>query len=268
MVSRMGTRVINTESRGERDFNTSGTHITEIALDYQRPIEPDEYHKKDKWLERCQAELATAAKTKKDIDDFAYDRTAVTPGFFTQQMWEANLKPGLLFNSAVEGLGKVYIHECRLAVWERTRVCCRCGESFITPKDRAAAKPGFDIPTFHFPKQDERCPDCNSYQWKTSNAYFEALLHVEMKVLETQEKQLKQAKDYANNENPPIFDRFLSMVSLISTVDDAEKALAAQSEKVDSLKRAWQTAVDEFPNYPEARVCTQCEKMYCLTDND
>ena len=268
MVVRSGTTFINTESSGYRGFETRGTHRTRIARDCRGPTKPDEYYKKNDWLERCKAALETAAKTKEEIDMFAYDRTAVTPGFFRKSIWEANLTPGFLFKSDVQALGKLYVYECELERWKKTRVCSRCGECFITRSDHAAVKPSFDIPSFQFPKQDERCPDCHSYHWKASDAYFEARLHVELIVLERQKQKLKQAQDYESKENPRFFERFLRKTAIISTVEEADKALAAQIGKIDSLKMAWQTAVDAFPNYPEARVCTKCEKMYCITKGD
>jgi hypothetical protein len=155
------------------DLSTTGTHTTATAVEYAAPQAPDQYDRKYYWLEECSNLLKKAAEEVVKIDQFATTIENIKPGLFSSAGSDAGLENcEKRYKTCCDHLTAFQAYERDKALWDRTRICMRCGESFVTTEDRQSSRASFDVPEFQFEGKHRRCPYCKAHQWKTAEVFF------------------------------------------------------------------------------------------------
>jgi ribosomal protein S27AE len=248
------------------DLSTNGTQKVAMVDEYAPPKPPREYIQKDSLIKKCSEALENSAQIILRIDEFAQNTVSINPGFFSN----ANKNSTLLleadnYKKASEQLLGFQKYELEKAIWERTRVCGRCGDSFITPKDKQLAKSNINIPKYSFVGKDRQCPNCHSYQWKTASAYYSILILQLEKDVQEAKVSLEEAREYSSKPKESGFWAWMARPLLTPlTIDKSEQILKDQTIKLDDVLKEREQAHREYLNFSVLRVCADCKTQYKL----
>ncbi len=251
------------------DLSTTGTQTVAIADEYAPPMPPNEYINKDSWIKKCSDSLKNSAETILKIDEFAKNIESVKPGFFSLSNKSSSLSVEVdNYKKSSEKLLEFQKYELDKAIWDRTRVCSRCGDSFITPKDKQLAISNLKVPEYSFVGIDRRCPHCQSYQWKTFSAYYSIPILKMEKEVQDAKVFLEQALDYASKPKDKGFWAWVASPLLSPlTIDEAKQILEDKKAKLDSAINDREQAQQKYDNFSVLRVCSDCKTHYNLEDS-
>jgi hypothetical protein len=247
------------------DVSTTGTHTQAAAAAYAPPNPPDQYEKKDDWLEQVNEDLKLAVKNIVEIDKFGTDPSRLEHGFFQSKGSDYDIRNSeKRFIEARVHLVAILNYEKRHTLWEKTRVCTRCGEAYILKQDAAAYHPSFKIPEFQFEGQDRKCPSCKSYCWKRADIYFQLLRTDLERQIAERKKSLDEALEYEKNPNANASGFWSKLGKKLFTLkpDQSSKLLAEVSEELEQLDgkshdlEKAKGALDGF------RICLSCRSPY------
>jgi hypothetical protein len=128
-------------------FDTEGSITTDLASRYAPPTPPAKYDQRAGWLQQYRDQVDKATDLVRQADEFALNTQRILPG----GLFSSGSKDGAIRGCRTyydlwlaEHLQRTHAYETDLALWMRTRVCTRCGESFMTDDDRARAREGFE----------------------------------------------------------------------------------------------------------------------------
>jgi len=245
------------------NLNTTGSHATGITLEYAPPQPPAHYEEKATLLQECSALLTETEEAIKKIKQFAHSADSIKPGIFSASSESRIHGCEARYSKLREKLLLIQSYEKSKSLWDLTRICGRCGESFVTPEAQSRSKDSFDIPVFHFSGMNQKCPHCNSYQWKTSQAFFK------VKIDRLQSEVLKNKKDVETaleDDRATIANEggFLTRLGRKLFSEKPETAILKLAESKKRLSAAL-AARDEVMKQPAARelhVCSACEAIY------
>lgn len=262
----VGGRGVNVNYQG-LDLSTTGTHTTGTAAEYAAPKAPDQYDKKDHWLKECSNVLKQAAGGGVKIDQFAATTEKITPGLFSISDTNGYLEScEKYYKECCDHLIAFQAYEREKALWDRTRVCQRCGESFVTNEDRQSSKASFDVPELLFEGKHRRCPKCNSYQWKTAEVFFSIKTRQLEEKLKVDMERLQEALDYASNPSDGGFWKKLGRKLLTLKPEDAKRNVEQTQVKLSATIEARDQTIQHHPDFQNTRVCSACEASYTLAD--
>lgn len=260
------------------NFDTEGTHISGLALEYQPPAPPKDLDKKDHYLERCDFYRKCASDNIKKIDEFAGTKEKILPATFGGSQDGISVHE-MFFKKSRAALEKIRNYELEKAVWEITRVCKRCGESFITAEQDKITKTDLQLPNFDFVGKERHCPSCGRYQWKKSMIFYEIRIKNLKDKVSSASRKLASSEQYLSEavnevQNPDVGGIWSRLVRKVFTPDpehlnkevEKSKILLWESQKNEA------NAVTAFENFQAGknaenfRTCTSCETQYCLSD--
>lgn len=250
------------------NLDTKGTFTTVDAAIYAAPQLPDQYDKKHSLLQSRKDQLSSATNCMQKLHDFASRLDSVTPGFCSPDFFETRRNA---YDNSVKKLESFQEYEVNKALWDKMRVCSRCGESFVTANDRQQANAyKITFPKFSFEGQERQCPNCKTYGWKTADAFFKIkILELESE-FEAAKKTLEDAVNFTNKPQKPGFlNQLWSKVEIAFTVtpDQAQKRVNTAKVKLGIILKRQEEAIQQYPDLSKVRVCVNCKKLYLL-DND
>lgn len=254
------------------NLDTKGTFTTVGAAVYAAPQIPDGYNNRSSFLNNCAAHISRASNGIIKIDGLASGTEAIKLGFFSlcgsSGFFDGCRKA---YDENASLLEPFQIYEVKKALWDRTRVCCRCGVDFVTSDDKHQAIESMTaIPKFTFEGEHRKCPNCKSYVWKTLDAFFDIKIRELQAGLDTAKKRLEDAVKFANTPQKPGFlNQLWNKVenAITPTPERAQKEVAqAQSLLADIFQRK-KDAIQQYSDFEKVRVCAECEKLYQLNIN-
>lgn len=245
-------------------LNTQGTTITALAKIHTSPIPPVYYDEKASLMSKVVSCLDQARYERASLDVFAVDPSAVLP---LRTTYFGKIDGGLLlvrkeFDAIVKKLTAIKSYERDLKVWEKSRICMRCNCCFISVDDiEKATSDSINIPEFAFPDDDEHCPKCRTYQWKSADAYYLALSNEQNAKLESFQKSLPAATEQDNDSSSRIaklfkYGLFTPLLSdVLANINNVEK-------DIETTMQASEVARQSLPYFSTARVCVECRTTY------
>lgn len=242
------------------DFSTTGTHTNASVAVYAAPSPPDGLERKKHWLDECLNSINKATAAVEKIDSFAKDEAALSKGLFSKEniSYEESRhkKASKLLQSFQE-------YEAHKALWDKMRVCLRCGESFVTSDDRDAATANFEIPAFNFPGANRRCQNCQSYHWKTPEAYFHIMISNAEDRLRQDWTRLREAIDYKQNPNDGGFWKRLGNKLLVLSEEQAQENVRKSEAYLEQAIKERDEAMLKY-EFNGTRVCLDCKSFYAV----
>ena len=248
------------------DLETTGSQATGITLEYAPPNPPEHYGEKTKLIKECSDLLDEAVMTLSNIDKFANLTGSKKPSLFDTN------SSGIHIGTCESGYTKrknklipIQSYERAKALWDRTRVCGRCGESFVTPEESSTSNDSFEIPDFDFPGINQKCPHCKSYQWKTAKAFYKIKIDALQSSVRQNENGVKVALESkrAAEANEGGFLKRLGRKFFAANPEDEAAKLDA-SKIVLAAAILTREKVMERPDIEDVRVCSDCELSYTL----
>lgn len=245
------------------DLSTSGTHTTATALEHAAPEQPDQYPRLAHWLGECSSAIEKAANGIVEVDKFAENHEKLKPGMFGRfniEVFEKN------YTKASKYLQSFQIYQCQVELWNRTRVCQRCGEGFVTENDRRLSKTSIKVPDFIFEGIKRRCPTCHSFHWKTPEAYLSIKIRALEEVLKRDKSNLENAFDRANKPIDRDFKNLSDRTLLNSKYEDAKIKVEETQAKLTATIEERDHAISHHPDFKNIRICSDCEAIYTISD--
>lgn len=261
-------------------LDTKGTLITADAARYAAPQMPEQCNKKSSLFSKIVNSRTSARDAIEKIDEFASNLDAIKPGLFSHvpsdiniEMYRKNYEESISILAPILEISLEY--EVEKELWEKTRVCCRCGESFVTDNDKhhASTRKIEKILPYTFEGENRRCPSCKSYVWKTANAFFEIRLRELQANCDTAKNMLESAVNIANKpKKTGFFNQLWNKVEKAinmtpekaqTMVDDAQAQLNNIIQKRNEALQQ-HPSIQQNPNFNKVRVCVECEKLYKL----
>lgn len=279
-----GTSVVDTESDGGGwgagvgsggvgvnyqgvNLDTKGTFTTTEAAKFAdlEPQMPDCYNKKSSLISNCTNAMIKSQEGIEKVDRLALKLDTIKPHMFGGISDRDFQRLREEYDSCAATLKTIEEYDINKALWDKMRVCGRCGESFVTTADMQQANSRkIKIPKFTFKGEDGRCPSCMSYIWKTTDAFFDIKIRELQSVCSLAKKKLDEAVDYANNSTNGGFFKKLWKEMTTPTPEKAQEAVdKAQSQLANVFQRR-KEGIKQFNNFEKVRVCVECEKLYML----
>lgn len=278
-----GTTIIETESEGGgwgvsagrggvgvnyqgMNLDTKGTLKTADVDKYAAPQMPDSYNDKLSILHDCQKQISEARSGITKVDAFALNRESIKPGFFDSFKDSNFVEWRSTYDKNVAILETFRRYEISRALWEKMRVCNRCGEGYVTTEDKQASARKITIPEYTFDGVNRKCPYCNSYVWKAANAFFE------IKLLELQNKcdvaktNHSKAVECANKSSSGFWVKVQKFITI--KPEDAQKEVDFTELQLTEMRQRQKEAIEQYPHhdYEKVRVCINCENLYLLDE--
>lgn len=246
---------------------TSASGRSHAAKEFAAPIPTTNLANKERHLQACRDALDDLRRAREEIDRFADDPRAITPGIILDKAScdKAIRAAKEKFDWHLNDVFRIHHYELQLALWETTRVCLRCGTGYMTEGERAAVRATFEMPVFQVPNEHEHCPRCETYQWKTPAAYFAVRERRAQMDLDTAVKRLGWAEEDAKVPNPGLFKRMIRKISDVPTLEDGMKDVDQARIKLDETK-AERVRMEAVDAYSSLRVCAKCESPYVIRD--
>lgn len=262
----VGSAGVNVNYQG-LDLSTTGTHTSATAQEYAPPIPPNQYDRKDYWVKECSNVLKQAADKIVKVDQFAVTSERITPGFFSNSITDGDIEScEKKYKECSNHLIEFRAYESEKALWDRTRVCMRCGDSFVTDKDIKSTAASFDVPEFLFEGKGRRCPNCNSYQWKTADAFFS----IKIRQLEGELKSGMDIFQWTLDKSKKLNNGGLLSQPILRLLavkpEDAKKIVEQTQAELTAMNEAREQAIKHHQDLKGIRVCSSCETSYILED--
>ncbi len=290
VIHELGTSAVSTESHGgglgatagvgdgqrgvavshqSAHLQTEGAVVSAAAKRLAPPEEPDEYESRSSWRTCMHVELTRAEAVLKEVNEFGQDPKTRLPtnwlGFPTSRDADIGYHLGKAQDYRLKLL-KARDYEIAHARWSVTRVCDRCGESFIAESDAVAAERSVDeVPLLVFSGEDRRCPDgaCKSYMWKTARLFMQVPLDQAAEALDAAKQRLLEAEQLAQRPPPKtMWEKFSRVFSGGATVEAAEAEVVAADAKVEAAVVELRRAVEDHPDLDSLRACAVCGRFY------
>lgn len=251
-------------------FNSSasGTITKATSEVYAPPCPPDYYDSKEDWITSRDIQLWRAARTMLEIDQFALNATTMERGFFSTNGDENAIgdskKQFLIYNEKLaKWKEKFQKYEKDMAIWNKTRVCTRCGERFILEEQVPDISPTINILTFKFEGQNRYCPQCRSYGWKRADIFFCIKIREIEEQLKNNREYLSKSIEVAKNPDAGGFWKRLRN-KLILKPEEAEKRVKESERALDKIIQNRDAMEAKFHKLSAVRTCLKCEKTYQL----
>ena len=216
------------------NFATSGLHTSDISLTYAPPTPPDSYDKNQYYRDQCEEILKRAEDKVKELDEFSTSTKGIHPG--GSNAGHSNL---ISLRSTYQRMLNYLVlnqsYDSKKAIWEKTRVCLRCGDCFITNQDQQSSQVSERLPEFKFTAEERRCPECKDYMWKTAKTFFTIKIRELEDNLKFDLERQKEAVNYANNPNEGGFWKKLGRKLLTLSPEDANKKVAHSQVKLAGI---------------------------------
>ncbi len=290
VIHELGTSAFSTESHGgglgaiagvgdgqrgvavsyqSAHLQTEGAVVSAVAKRLAPPEEPNEYESRSFWRTCIDVESTRAEAVLKEVNEFGRDPSARLPtnwlgayasrdGDIEHHLGKAQDYRRKLLNARG--------YEIAYARWSVTRVCDRCGESYIAESDAIAAERSVaEVPPVAFSGEDKRCPDvgCRSYMWKTARLFMQIPLDQAAEALNLAKQQLLEAEQLAQRPPPKtVWGKVTRVFSRGNTVEMAEAAVDAADAKVQAAVAALRQAIEEHPDLDSLRACAVCGRFY------
>lgn len=247
------------------NFSTTGTHTRALAEALAPPPAPPQYAQKDYWLCEMRTHLRQPAQNVVEIDRFALDQDKLKPGIFNTKVSEPRVehcKKRYLRSRA--HLVEILKFEKRFGIWEKTRVCNRCGETYVLNHDILAYIPSFDIPEFKFKGQERKCPGCASYCWKRADIFFPIKRNELEKEIMNRESALEEALEFERNPEADGFWSKLGKNLFTLKPEQAKSRLKEVTDELEELNRKMRDLQVARGDLNGIRICLSCESPYQL----
>jgi len=276
-----GTTIVDTESDGGgfgvsagrgglglnyqgMNLDTKGTLKTADVDKYSAPQMPPNYNEKLSILQDCHKQISEARGGILKADAYASNRLAVKPGFF-DFFKDSNFEDWRnAYDKNVAILETFRLYEVNMALWDKTRVCNRCGEAFVAANDKLASERKIAIPEYTFDGAQRKCPFCNSYVWKTAEAFFDIRIRELQNESDSAHKTLVKAVELANKPSGGFLVKIQKFVTI--KPEDAQKEVERIESQLADMRKRQQEGIELYPHpdYGKVRVCVRCENLYLL----
>lgn len=244
------------------DLATTGSVTQDYALEYAPPTPPPQYDQRDVWRARLEAISVELGAAINRIDEFALDPKDLKPGLFgaggEPDVQEYKSKYAELRSH----LEQILEYERSRALWDKTRVCTRCGERYISSDDARAILPSFRIPEFGFNGQGRCCPKCGKYGWKQADVYVGIRQRRLNRQLSESKRSLKEAQEAHGNPPPVSIWKRIGNKLFVASVEDAQSRLdRAERDLRNFTSRAMEMETKWGPLHT-LRLCSSCKEAY------
>ena len=270
-------------------FKTTGTQTSSMAAAYFPPDEPNDYVKKDYWIKVTKDAVDTAAKIVQEMAVLGKKGESPSIIFGPSDSKIKNSEKS--YHDARRMMELLAKYEVALEVWERSRVCSRCGTAYITQHEYASITHEIKIPSpqFNFSDIDCHC-QCGSYLWINAQAYYQKKTAIDDKYgLTVLDQRIQQAEEYlvkakgrlskAETEahGRSFFYRLKNKFYSLDPVALRQEALAVEAGLAKS-KEQRSTLVEQFnkgmtelkvrndsdPDFAWRRFCEKCHRSYVI----
>lgn len=248
------------------DLSTTGTHSVAMAIEYSPPTPPDEYANKEHWIKECYSNLKDSAKIIMKMDEFAQNADKIKPGIFNMFSSDSSLSVHKdNFDKAYNHLLQFQEYERKKTIWNQTRVCNRCGESFVPTEGLKEVEYSFVLPEYSFDGKDRCCPCCKSHQWKSAENFFSIPIRELENSIETYQRMLKDSIEYYSQ--PPrkgFWGWFNKPLIEPLTPDKINSNIVKEKMELANAIDKRNQALEINGSFSNMRVCINCKAMYFL----
>ncbi|MDP2153855.1 MAG: hypothetical protein Q8J66_09380 [Methylotenera sp.] len=245
-----------------QDIETKDKNLS-FLVEYFPPELPLAFKLKEKLIEQCHKNIEDSAKAIVKAENFAKNSVSVKPGLFDGFSVDISLSAYKdNFDKAFSKLVEIQEYELKKAIWDKTKVCLRCGECYISANIKKNIET-FELPKFTFTGMEKYCPSCKSYVWKNAERYYSIPIINLKSQLSTSQNLLKDSIKFYNQPPEKGILTWISRYFFKPESPDLLEKVVVKAQAI--LKRA----IDEHKSISEKndnllnmKICLKCKNLY------